>query len=82
MIKLNPEQSENLSELLTQDGFKVLSEVVLPQLLADMERRFNAINLDSPTAERELLVNRARIEGAAKLVREVQDLRAKRDRAK
>lgn len=82
MIKLNPEQSEHLSDLLTHDGYKVICEVVLPQLIADMERRLTAINLETPNAERELLINKARLEGAAKLAREVQDLRTKRDRTK
>jgi predicted kinase len=66
MSKLTQDEREALAELLHSDGFPALLKE-LDALVADMERRVVAYNMDPPGADRELVLAKCRAEGARRL---------------
>lgn len=72
-MKLTEEQHRELLDLVEGEGFKVLTTVLLPQLV--QKQVDHLLSVDYVKAEREFTIERAKLEGAKKLVNEIKSLK-------
>jgi hypothetical protein len=72
-LKLTEEQSREMFDLVEGDSFKTLINIVLPQFTQKMVDRM--LSVDFNKNAQELLVERARLDGALKLANDIKELK-------
>lgn len=72
-MKLTEEQHRELFDLVESDSFKVLVNVVLPQLAQKQVDRL--LSVDYSKSTHELIVERAKLEGVQRLANEIKELK-------
>lgn len=73
MLKLTEQQHIALLELVDSDGFKAIVQVVLPQIQQQYVDRLLSVDLNKST---ELVIERARLDGATKIMSDIKNLKA------
>ena len=68
-FKLTEDQKEELESILTADGFKVLMQIVIPQIKQSQVERMLKVN------DIELANERAKIQGIDIVIRQFKDLK-------
>lgn len=72
-MKLTEEQSREILDLVESDAFKVLAQTVLPQLIQRHVDRL--MSVDFSKSANELVIERARLDGASKLAADIKGLK-------
>ena len=72
-MKLSEEQHREMFELIEGDSFKTLINIVLPQFTQKMVDRM--LSVDFNKNAQELLVERARLDGALRLANDIKELK-------
>ncbi len=72
-MKLTEQQHLSLLELVDSDGYKALVQVVLPQIQQQYLDRLLSVDIGKSN---ELVIERARLDGANKIMSDIKNLKA------
>jgi hypothetical protein len=75
---LNLDDWEQLEEMMASEGFKTFTSKVIPALVNRFEQSLLSANIDDSSAGHRLTIEKARLEGAKALMKDITTFKGKR----